>query len=106
MFKDEFRNVLSSICSLTLWVASVSVWGCQSENLFFLGAKPIQRACARDLPCDRKDERRKVREKTEEGSQSKGAEEDSWHERAVKREEEVQQKRTEETCQKNRQSGR
>ena len=56
--------------------------GCQSENPFVcFGAKTTQRACAPDLPWDRKDQGRKVPG----NSQQKGAEEDSRQERSVKR---------------------
>ena len=76
-------------------VRSVSVCGYQSENYFVcFGAKPTQRACARDLLRDRMWVKggRKIREKTvswqrrpEEVSQQKGAEELSRLETAVKR---------------------
>ena len=62
------------------------VCGCQSENPFLcFCAKPTQRACARDLPRDRKDKGKKVREKIEENSQQRGAEKDSRYERSTKR---------------------
>ena len=62
------------------------VCGCQSENPFVcFSAKPTQRACARDLPRDQKDEGSEVREKTEESSQQKGAAEIIRDERPVKR---------------------
>ena len=58
-----------------------SVCMCQSENPFvYFSAERTQKACARDLPPDRKDEGMKVREKTEQGGQQKVAEEDSRHE--------------------------
>ena len=56
---------------------------CQSENPFAcFGAKPTQRACARDLPRDRKRTREGMSQRS---SQQKGAEEDSRQEKAAKR---------------------
>ena len=66
------------MCDTMLGIRCVGVCGCQSKNSFVcFGAKPTQRACARDLPLDRKNAGRKVREKTEEGIQQKAPEEDS-----------------------------
>ena len=69
-------RVKSNICDT---MGGIHFCGCgyQSENPFVcFGAKPTQRACARDLPRDRK--------KTRKGrSQRRGK--DSRHERAVKR---------------------
>ena len=76
-----------------LGIRCVGVCGCQSENSFvYFGAKPTQRACARDLSRNWKDEERKVREKRRdqspvriEESQQKGAEENSRLEIEVQR---------------------
>ena len=67
-----------------LGIRCVSVCGCQSENPFVcFGAKPPQRACARDLPRDQKDEGRKVQEKVSH-QKAAAAAEISQDERAVK----------------------
>ena len=79
--------------------------GCQTENLFVcFGAKPTQRACARDLPRDRKKmgEGRSRRQWARQNSQQKVAAETSRHERAVKRRNGSQHKGAEETSRQNR----
>ena len=74
------------MCSTMLGIRCVGMCGCQSGYPFFcFSAKPTQRACARDLPLDRKDGGRKVREKPEGHSQQKGAEETSRQNRLVRR---------------------
>ena len=63
-----------------LGIRCVGVCGCQSENSFVcFGAKPTQRACAQDLPRDRKDEGRKVPEK----DSAEGSSRDQSTEQAV-----------------------
>ena len=72
----------SVYCDTMLGIRCVGVSGCQSENFFVcFGAKATQKACAQDLPRDRKDEGRKVPE----NSPLKGAAETSRDERTVKR---------------------
>ena len=61
-----------------LGIRCVGVYGCQSEDPFvYFRAKPTQRACAWDVPRDRKRTRKWKSERKTEG--------DSWQEREVKR---------------------
>ena len=55
----KMSETFRTLCDTMLGICCVGVCECQSENSFVcFGAKPTQRACARDLPWDQKDEGR------------------------------------------------